>query len=94
MKDISRRDFFRFMGTAALGAAAVQIGGVGSVLAQAPVVGSADVTKKAASGSRAKVYFTKHIDAKHLLKLYTTIMVKVDIQLLKLKMVLLKILTA
>ena len=73
MKDISRRDFFRFMGTAALGAAAVQIGGVGSVLAQAPVVGSADVTKKAASGSRAKVYFTKHIDAKHLLKLYEKI---------------------
>ena len=36
--------------------------------AQAPVVGSNRV--KNGAGSRAKVYFTKHIDAKHLIKLY------------------------
>ena len=37
---------------------------------QAPVVGSKNVTGTNYSGSAAKVYFTKHIDAEHLIKLY------------------------
>ena len=37
---------------------------------QAPVVGSKNVTGENYSGSAAKVYFTKKIDAEHLIKLY------------------------
>lgn len=44
------------------------------LFAQAPVVGSTKITGAAAgSGSHAKVYFTRHIDAEHLLKLYSLI---------------------
>ncbi|WP_346681312.1 DUF362 domain-containing protein [Megasphaera stantonii] len=72
MKDLSRRDFFKLAGVTAAG---VALSGVGltDLLAQAPVVGAADVTGKATAGSRAKVYFTKHIDAAHLIQLYDKI---------------------
>ena len=40
---------------------------------QAPVVGSKNVTGTNYSGSAAKVYFTKTIDAEHLIKLYKLI---------------------
>lgn len=40
---------------------------------QAPVVGSKNVTGKNYQGSAAKVYFTKTIDAEHLIKLYKMI---------------------
>ena len=40
--------------------------------AQAPVVGSRRVTQEAA-GTHAKVYFTRHIDASHLIALYRLI---------------------
>lgn len=40
---------------------------------QAPVVGSKNVTGEAYSGTAAKVYFTKNIDAEHLIKLYQKI---------------------
>ncbi|WP_300626565.1 DUF362 domain-containing protein [uncultured Megasphaera sp.] len=72
MKDLSRRDFFKLAGVTAAG---VALSGVGltDLLAQAPVVGAADVTDKATAGSRAKVYFTKHIDAAHLIALYDKI---------------------
>ena len=40
---------------------------------QAPVVGSKNVTGTNYTGSAAKVYFTKHIDADHLIKLYKMI---------------------
>lgn len=72
MKDLSRRDFFKLAGVTAAG---VALSGVGltDLLAQAPVVGAADVTGKATAGSRAKVYFTKHIDAAHLIALYDKI---------------------
>lgn len=72
MKDLSRRDFFKLAGVTAAG---VALSGVGltDLLAQAPVVGAADVTDKATAGSRAKVYFTKHIDAAHLIQLYDKI---------------------
>lgn len=35
--------------------------------AQAPVVGCKRVAKTDKAGSHAKVYFTKHIDAEHLI---------------------------
>ena len=72
MKALSRRDFFKLAGVTAAG---VALSGVGltDLLAQAPVVGAADVTGKATAGSRAKVYFTKHIDAAHLIQLYDKI---------------------
>ncbi|MCD8339682.1 MAG: DUF362 domain-containing protein [Burkholderiales bacterium] len=37
-----------------------------------PVIGSKQITGKA-TGSTAKVYFTKHIDAEHLIKLYNLV---------------------
>ena len=40
---------------------------------QAPVVGSRNVTGTDYKGTAAKVYFTKHIDAEHLIKLYKMI---------------------
>ena len=70
---ISRRDFVKLAGTAAVGAALSNFGGVGKVLAQAPVVGSTDVTGGSTAGSAAKVYFTKQIDAEHLIRLYDKI---------------------
>ena len=41
--------------------------------AQAPVVGCKRVAKTDNAGSHAKVYFTKHIDTEHLIKLYNLI---------------------
>lgn len=41
--------------------------------AQAPVVGCKRVAKTDNAGSHAKVYFTKHIDAEHLINLYDLI---------------------
>jgi len=74
MKDISRRDFCKLAGTVAAGAALAGTVGMNRTLAQAPVIGSANVTDKLSStGSKAKVYFTKHIDADHLIKLYDMI---------------------
>lgn len=40
---------------------------------QAPVIGSKDVTGTNYTGSAAKVYYTKKIDAEHLIKLYKLI---------------------
>ena len=40
---------------------------------QAPVIGSKNVTGESYAGSAAKVYFTKKIDAEHLIKLYKMI---------------------
>ena len=64
--DINRRNFFKLAGAAALGA--ITFNGARIADAQAPVVGSTLV--KNSSGSTAKVYFSKKIDAAHLLKLY------------------------
>ncbi len=74
MKDISRRDFFKLAGTVTAGAALSGIDGMDQTMAQAPVIGSADMTGMRSSvGSKAKVYFTKHIDANHLIELYDRI---------------------
>ena len=72
--DISRRDFFKIAGATAVAAAGGLTFGSGEkniVHAQAPVVGSKMV--KSGSSSAAKVYFTKKIDADHLIKLYKMI---------------------
>lgn len=71
--NISRRDFMKLAGAAAAGVALSGIEGVDKVLAQAPVVGSAEVTDSSSSGSVAKVYYTKHIDTTHLIRLYDKI---------------------
>ncbi|NLH46020.1 MAG: DUF362 domain-containing protein [Acholeplasmataceae bacterium] len=47
--------------------------GFGQGFKQAPVIGSTYVPKADGNGSCAKVYFTKHIDAEHLIKLYEII---------------------
>ena len=73
--DINRRDFFKLAGAAAVAAAGglTFAGAEGGRIAhaQAPVVGSKLV--KGGSGSAAKVYFSKKIDAAHLIKLYNMI---------------------
>jgi uncharacterized Fe-S center protein len=61
------------MGTAFM-CAALAVDGAGIVSAQAPVVGSVKVEKGTHPvGSVAKVYYTKHLDAAHLIKLYDKI---------------------
>ena len=74
MTDLSRRDFFKIAGGAVLGAAAYSFtGSLPKAAAQAPVIGSTQITSSNTVGSKAKVYFTKHIDAEHLIKLYDLI---------------------
>ena len=73
--DITRRDFFKLAGATAVAAASGAVftnGGKTNVaMAQAPVVGS-KLVKNGTNGA-AKVYFTKKIDASHLIKLYNMI---------------------
>lgn len=66
---LSRRDFVKMAGLTAAGAVLSGVSGMSVASAQAPVVGSW-VVSKMDGASHAKVYFTKHIDAEHLLKLY------------------------
>ena len=73
MKDMNRRDFMKMTGAAAAGFALAQIPGIGKALAQAPVIGSRYIPKGNESGSCARVYFTEHIDAEHLIRLYDII---------------------
>lgn len=70
---ISRRDFVKLASTVAVGGALSSFGGVDKLLAQAPVIGSTDVTGGRVDGSTAKVYFTEHIDVEHLIGLYDKI---------------------
>ena len=77
--EISRRSFFKIAGVAAVGAAIGKFGLPAATaenfpkLNAAPVVGSKNVTGEKFSGTAAKVYFTKKIDAPHLIKLYKMI---------------------
>jgi uncharacterized Fe-S center protein len=73
MKNMNRRDFVKMTGAAAAGFALSQVPGLGKASAQAPVVGSQYVSANSGHGSCAKVYFTEHIDAAHLIKLYDII---------------------
>ena len=73
MKEMNRRAFVKMTGAAAVGAVLSQIPGRGIAFAQTPVIGSTYVAKTDGLGSCAKVYFTKNIDADHLIKLYDAI---------------------
>lgn len=74
MKNFSRRDFFKLAGSTALGIATYNFIEIPHVLAQSPVIGSQQIINITANnGSYAKVYFTKHIDAEHLIKLYNMV---------------------
>ena len=73
MKNMNRREFVKMTGAAAAGFALSQVPGLGKASAQAPVVGSQYVSANSGHGSCAKVYFTEHIDAAHLIKLYDII---------------------
>ncbi|MBR1858202.1 MAG: DUF362 domain-containing protein [Selenomonadaceae bacterium] len=73
--DINRRDFFKLAGaTAVMAAGGFNVAEAATkvnISTQAPVVGS-KLVKSGTSGA-AKVYFTKNIDADHLIKLYNMI---------------------
>jgi len=73
MKNINRRDFVKMTGSVAAGLALSQVNGLKNAFAQAPVIGSTYMTKPSGAGSCAKVYFTKNIDANHLIKLHDII---------------------
>lgn len=70
MESITRRSFLKLAGSAALGVALGKAN-ILPAMAQAPVVGSKETPAAPDQpGSYAKVYYTKHIDAEHLIKLY------------------------
>ena len=77
--DITRRNFIKLAGVAAIGAAVGQFNtqpvaaAKNFSLKSAPVVGSKNVTGTNFSGSAAKVFFTDKIDAAHLIKLYNRV---------------------
>jgi len=84
--EVTRRDLLKMAGVAAVGAAvgkfaltdaavkAVQAEKVSAEkIIQAPVVGCKNVTGTNFSGTTSKVYFTKNIDAEHLIQLYQKI---------------------
>lgn len=73
MDKLTRRDFLKLAGTAAISAAAFSLPDFGRAYAQAPVIGSRQLKAPLAAGSCAKVYFTRHIDAEHMVKLYELI---------------------
>lgn len=74
MASMTRRSFIKMAGTALAGAGLTGISGIvgGCGTEKAEMVGSVASAKENASGSagKAKVYFTKHMDADHLLALY------------------------
>jgi len=78
--EVTRRKFFKLAGLAAATAAVGSLGGdmkmaeaKSLITTQAPVIGSKNVTGTNYSGSAAKVYFTKKIDADSLIKLYNLV---------------------
>ena len=73
MDKLTRREFLKLAGTAAISAAAFSLPDFGRAYAQAPVIGSRQLKAPLANGSCAKVYFTRHIDAEHMVKLYELI---------------------
>ena len=79
MSDISRRNFFKMAGIATVAVTAGNFStgeaaksNIVKIATQAPVIGSKLVTT-GSKGSTAKVYFTRKIDAKNLIKLYKKI---------------------
>ena len=77
--DITRRDLLKVLGVTAVGAAVGNLiegtaeGATSMKISQAPVVGSKNVTGTKFSGSAAKVYFTKKLDADSLIRLYNLV---------------------
>lgn len=71
MEKMTRRDFLKAAGTAAVGVAAYNLEGVRNVFAAGE--GSVKVSANGGAGSRAKVYFSKNIKADTLIKLYDMI---------------------
>lgn len=71
MEKMTRRDFLKAAGTAAVGVAAYNLEGVRNVFAAGE--GSVKVSANGGAGSRAKVYFSKNINADTLIKLYDMI---------------------
>lgn len=67
MDKMTRREFLKMAGSAAVGAAAY---GAGLQNVFAAGEGSVKVTGSGGAGSRAKVYFSKNINAETLIKLY------------------------
>ncbi len=78
MKELSRRDFMKKAGMAALGASLAGVAGLTLGCGQNKTAGHAAAPVKAATAEtpaaeKAKVYFTDKIDAGHLIKLYQKI---------------------
>lgn len=71
MEKMTRRDFLKAAGTAAVGVAAYNLEGVRNVFAAGE--GSVKVSANGGAGSHAKVYFSKNINAETLIKLYDMI---------------------
>ena len=71
MEKLTRRDFLKLAGAAAVGAAAYSVPGMNKIMAAGEA--SVKVTANGGAGSRAKVYFSKNINAETLIKLYDMI---------------------
>ena len=81
--EMTRRNLIKMAGVAVVGATVAKFGlqdnavkaetKVAGKITQAPVVGCKNVTGTNASGATSKVYFTKNIDAEHLIQLYQKI---------------------
>ena len=72
---MNRRDFIKATSAATLTAAALNVlgaeaGKTALISRQAPVVGCENVTGRKVRGTRAKVYFTRRINAESLIALY------------------------
>lgn len=68
---MKRRDFIKLAGLTTAVLATGGLMNMDRLFAQAPVIGSKKIEAGATEvGSHAKVYFTKNIDAQHLIKLY------------------------
>lgn len=79
--EITRRNLIKMAGVAAAGIAVGNLNGgfkmsnstSAETLKHAPVVGSKNVTGTNYNGAASKVYFTRNIDAEHLIKLYNLV---------------------
>ena len=71
MEKLTRRDFLKLAGAAAVGAVAYSVPGMNKIMAAGE--GSVKVSVNGGAGSRAKVYFSKNINAETLIKLYDMI---------------------